>query len=367
MLAALPLLTLAAAQVASSTASPPIIELLTFGVGSDPFSHFGHAGICLRERGLPGGQCMNFGTADFSTPVPLTLGFLRGEAAFWVSVLDRGRTIDWYAAEDRTVERQVLPLDSAESAALVNALIAAAAPEVRYYRYHHFNDNCTTRIRDLLDQATGGKLSAKTKSSPSGKTFRAFIEEGFKDNVLMLALSHLLIGRAADRPASEWEAMFLPSAFRDSVERILGAKPETLFRSSRIDVPARIPSGHLAILAYGTVAALLISISRAKRYGAWVRALAVAGPGLLGTLAALVALYAIQEELVWNEALLVLTPLDALALGSGRLGRWWRRARGGFLAAVFVLWVGGVLVQPLWSGIVAMALILGALEAQRAA
>jgi hypothetical protein len=32
-----------------------------------------------------------------------------------------------------------------------------------------------------------------------------------------------------------------------------------------------------------------------------------------------------------------------------------------------VLWVGGVLVQPLWSGIVAMALILGALEAQRAA
>ena len=29
----------------------------------------------------------------------------------------------------------------------------------KYYRYHHFNDNCTTRIRDVLDRATGGRLS----------------------------------------------------------------------------------------------------------------------------------------------------------------------------------------------------------------
>lgn len=362
MLLPLPLLALAAAQVASSSASPPLIELLTFGVGSDPFSHFGHAGICLRERGLPGGQCMNFGTADFSTPLPLTLGFLRGEAAFWVSVLDRERTIDWYAAENRTVERQILPLSNAEAAALVSALIAAAAPEVRYYRYHHFNDNCTTRIRDLLDQAIGGRLSATTKTTPSGRTFRAFIEEGFKDHVLLLALSHLFIGRAADRPASEWEAMFLPSAFRDSVERILGARPETLFHSSRIDVPTRVPAGHLAILSYGTIAAFLISVSRTKRYGPWLRALLVGIPGLLGLCAALIALYAIQEELVWNEALLVITPLEVLALRTDRLGRWWRRGRMGLMGVIAVLGLSGVLLQPLWSSLIAMTLILGALE-----
>ena len=32
--------------------------------------------------------------------------------------------------------------------------------EHRYYIYDHFFDNCTTRLRDMIDRATGGKLRA---------------------------------------------------------------------------------------------------------------------------------------------------------------------------------------------------------------
>ncbi len=65
---------------------------------------------------------------------------------------------------------------------------------------------------------------------------------------------------------------------------------------------------------------------------------------------------------MWNEALLVITPLEVLALRTDRLGRWWRRGRMGLMGVIAVLGLSGVLLQPLWSSLIAMTLILGALE-----
>ena len=32
-------------------------------------------------------------------------------------------------------------------------------PENRDYLYHHYNDNCVTRLRDMIDTALGGSSS----------------------------------------------------------------------------------------------------------------------------------------------------------------------------------------------------------------
>lgn len=312
MLLPLPLLALAAAQVASSSASPPLIELLTFGVGSDPFSHFGHAGICLRERGLPGGQCMNFGTADFSTPLPLTLGFLRGEAAFWVSVLDRERTIDWYAAENRTVERQILPLSNAEAAALVSALIAAAAPEVRYYRYHHFNDNCTTRVRDLVDAATGGALHRDT-AAPGDPPLREYVRRGFAGQPLLLLLTDLLLGRAADRPTTRWQGMFLPEILRSELQTRLGAAPEVVYARRQPIVIGSSLGGPWLLVPLGSL--LLVGVLATRRRPRWGARLLGVGLGLVGLLVAGLAACSALPELHTNEAVLLCLPSDLLLLG----------------------------------------------------
>ncbi|MFO0728175.1 MAG: DUF4105 domain-containing protein [Myxococcota bacterium] len=345
----------------TAAAGAIVLELLTFGIGSDPFSHFGHAAICVREPERD--RCFNFGTADFSTPVPLTLGFLRGQADFWVSVVDRKRTLDWYASEDRTIESQALTsLTATEARDLAALLEASAAPDVRFYRYNHFADNCTTRIRDLLDRATQGRLRAATFDRPSGRSFRDYVEQGFADDLLLLMLSQVMVGRAVDRPATTWEALFLPAELRDAVERVYGAEPVALFRSSHHQTPLGFPRGSLAILGLGVLGALLVSMSARTKRPRLGAAIALACPILLGLLIDAVAAYSIQPELRVNEALLVLSPLDVLALHRGAGGLAWRRFRLGMLGLLLILKASGVLLQPLWAPIAALALVLLSLE-----
>ena len=56
--------------------------------------------------------------------------------------------------------------------------------ENRYYIYHHFDDNCTTRLRDMIDEATGGKLR-EGSGGAHPLTFRQFGASG-------LAAKHVL-------------------------------------------------------------------------------------------------------------------------------------------------------------------------------
>ena len=60
----------------------PQVEVFTMGPGDDLFSRFGHAAICITDEESPLGRCYNYGTADFSTPGPLTWGVLCGNKQF---------------------------------------------------------------------------------------------------------------------------------------------------------------------------------------------------------------------------------------------------------------------------------------------
>ena len=65
----------------NTAASVPTIDVYTMGIGDDVFAHFGHAAICVGSEDSDRGRCYNYGTADFSTPVPLTWDFIRGNAS----------------------------------------------------------------------------------------------------------------------------------------------------------------------------------------------------------------------------------------------------------------------------------------------
>lgn len=99
----------------------PVVEVYTMGPGEELFSAFGHGAICVTDEQSPLGRCYNYGTADFSTPGPLTWNFLRGRALFWVSVAPRPLMEALYRHEDRTLYRQRLPLPEAQIRRLVAA------------------------------------------------------------------------------------------------------------------------------------------------------------------------------------------------------------------------------------------------------
>ena len=291
---------------------PPLIDVYTMGPGDELFSRFGHAAICVTDAQSPLGRCYNYGTADFSTPGPLTWSFVRGRALFWVSVRPLPAMLRSYADEDRTLWRQRLPLPAAAARALAVTLHAADVREATYYRYHHFNDNCTTRVRDLVDAATGGALHRDT-AAPGDPPLREYVRRGFAGQPLLLLLTDLLLGRAADRPTSRWQGMFLPELLRSELQMRLGAAPEVVYTRRQPILFGSSLGGPWLLVPLGAL--LLVAELATRRRPRWGAKLVGAGLGLVGLLVAGLAACSALPELRYNEAVLLCLPSDLLLLG----------------------------------------------------
>ncbi|HEY2748822.1 MAG TPA: DUF4105 domain-containing protein [Polyangia bacterium] len=321
----------------SPARATPRIDVYTMGTGDDLFSAFGHAAICVTdEQRWPYGRCYNYGTADFTTPLPLTWNFIRGRALFWVSTMNAGQMLRYYASVGRQVWRQTLPLSPEEATRVADALEASAQENAKYYRYHHFNDNCTTRIRDVVDRATGGRLSRDP--TDAGKTFRQWARGGFGGNVGMLMVNDLLLGRPADRRTNSWQAMFLPSQLRLELQKRFGATPAIVIVGRPWPKPGATWLGSAAFVVLGALLALAIAAH--LRTG---RALAAFVLGLVGLVLWLLAVLSSFPELRQNELLLSFWPSD---FALPWLGARYLRARLIALAIVVVAHVG-LFVQPI--------------------
>jgi len=339
----------------------PTVALVTMGPGDEVFSRFGHAALCVRDAESPDGRCYNYGTADFSTPGPLTWAVLRGRGRFWVSVAPEPWMVQRYGPEeDRDVWVQTLPLPPEARARLAARLAWDAEPDHRHFVYHHYRDNCTTRLRDHLDVVTGGALR-RVGQRPYGQPWRTPTRAGFATAPALLSVSDVVLGRALDRPMSTWEAMFLPAVLRAEVRAVLEVRPEARWRR-QAGVAAGDPQAGQRALA--TLAGLLGAFSAALswRLGSRGRRRArIALGALLGATAvgvwSLAAVSALPE-LRLNESLLLLLPTD-FVFGTADEGRATRYARLRVVLGfgVLVLWAVGLLVQPLgWI----VALVLGA-------
>jgi hypothetical protein len=322
------------------------VELYTMGPGSDVFSRFGHAALCVRDAETPDGRCYNYGTTDFTTPIPLTWNVLRGRARFWVSVTSLDRMLAWYGpqGENRTLWRQRIELPPDALAALQQRLRDDLRPESREYVYHHFLDNCTTRLRDHLDEVTHGALRQGT-DAPFGTTWRAMVLDGLASSTTLLVAGELLLGRPLDREPSRWQAMFLPAVLRTEVTRALHATPVAVFERPATPPPGSRYRGRFAIAA-AALALAALSVPRPTRRIARVVGALLAG--LAGFVVWTLALASSLPELSQNDLLGVLLPSDlALPFLPERPRTLYARARLVMALAASAASALGVTPQPL--------------------
>lgn len=364
-----PLLLLTAALwlIASKVQAAPSIELVTMGPGESAFSLFGHAAICVHEPNTEP-RCYNYGTADFSQPLQLGYQVLRGEALFWVSEAPRSAMVAAYAADDRTVYSQPLALTDDQAQQLAKRLHDDLTGPGRAYQYHHFRDNCATRLRDHLEQVTGA--FSRTRVQPQKASFRQMVRQQLAGRVPLLVLNELVLGREVDSAVSVWEAMFLPDVLRQQVHKQLGSEPKLLYERKQ-PLPEGNPlAGVFALLLAGAVLSPVVALlawGRKPWRAQAAKALAVIAlliPALaIGTL----ALLSPTPEVRQNELLAVFVPFDALIMGlSGKRLKAYVLVRLAGLGLVIALAAAGLLRQPLEVPVVMAALLLAPLLIPRA-
>ena len=346
------LLPLSAAQ-----ASTPTIELYTMGQGDDAFTLFGHAAMCVVDG--KHARCFNYGTADFSRPGALAFNFVRGHARYWVSTTPRDALLRAYRESDRTMYRQVLPLSPERARRAAALLDRDLRPDRRTYVYDHFNDNCATRLRDLIDVVTDGALRASSERVRYPEV-RDLVRDGFAGHPGLLAASELLIGRDMDRDLNGWEAMFLPSALRDEVSRALGAAPTVVYaRRAPLDRGSPM-AGRALVFVLGAALSLLLAAGfAAKSRPLRTASLVLAGLafGMTALLIDGVIVASPIPGLRFNELALAFLPFDfALVALRGRALRAYAALRAGWLVLLGLMAAAGVLVQPVGAPLLALLL-----------
>jgi hypothetical protein len=337
---------------------PPQVILLTFGVGERIFEKYGHAALCLsypdsgpvaRNETPREPVCFNYGVTDFDAGSSLVWGFLRSKQKFWVDPEAWSDMVGFYTDEDRDIYEQVLPLTPEQARALERELLTSLEESHRYYHYDHFFNNCTTRLRDMIDRTTGGKLRAGSDIAYP-LTFREIGYRGLASLPPLIAIADFVVGRQLDDKPSLWQAMFHPDLLRQRVTSALGVQPQLINKRQGPPFPTGGSTWRLPMLLIALVFALpLLVATWRRRFVRPALAWATLYLALWGLIVWGLAIVSSIPGVRWNENVLVLIPLDIVLpfLAIERRRRYARiRVAGLFL--VSALCAAGVLHQPLW-------------------
>jgi hypothetical protein len=193
------------------------ISLITGEPGPELAAKFGHSAIRVYdpENGID--LVYNYGTYDFNAP-GFYQKFLMGKLSYSLSVYEFKRMVYAYKYYNQSLYEQVLNLNYDEKVEVYNIININYLPENRYYPYDFFFDNCSSRIRDVLENVLGDKLYFDDQHIKKHKTFRQLLDEFLYSAKWGDFGIDLIIGRPADVIASSREYMFLPYKLFDAFE-----------------------------------------------------------------------------------------------------------------------------------------------------
>ncbi len=196
---------------AQSERCPLRISLLTCTPGQELYSTFGHSAFRVVDSSSNTDLVFNYGTFDFYDP-KFYQKFIKGRLLYFVSVDSLPGFLWEYQYYKRGVTEQVMDINCEEKQKLVAALYENAKEENKYYHYDFNYDNCTTRLRDILEKTTGKELKTKNILPHTHTTFRHLIHDYLNrggQQWSKLGID-ILLGSPLDKKISNREAMFLP-------------------------------------------------------------------------------------------------------------------------------------------------------------
>ncbi len=193
------------------------ISVLTILPGDEIYSLWGHSAFRVFDPDQGIDLTYNYGTFDFSNVVVFTARFAYGRMDYMLSVEPFPRTVLVYRDYlKRPIIEQVLRLDREQRTALFRFLQTNALPENRTYRYDFLYDNCSTRIRDVLEAALGARIRFASEPDP-GLSFRQLINLYGRQKPFLDLGMNLLLGTPTDRTAAPYQTMFLPDFLMEAL------------------------------------------------------------------------------------------------------------------------------------------------------
>jgi hypothetical protein len=205
-------------SIFSQSSTDTVAYLLTCAPGIETYSIYGHSAIRIVIPGKHLDTVYNWGVFDFDTP-NFVWKFAKGRLDYMVIAEPLNGFLQEYFFEKRSVYSQKINIDPNETHKLIGLINENLKPENVKYRYDFFYDDCTTRIRDLLEKSIGEKLKYPPPESGKIPTFRDMIGKYQNPYPWLKFGVDLLIGSTADKKAVFRDRMFLPIDMKDELSK----------------------------------------------------------------------------------------------------------------------------------------------------
>jgi len=210
------------------------ISILTCAPGNELYSLFGHTAIRVQDSDKD--VVFNYGTFDFNTP-HFYYKYVKGLLPYKLSAQNYSNFINSYQEEKRTVYSQTLDLNNEQKQKIVELLIENYKPENRYYLYNFLYDNCTTRVRDIIQKAISNKINWSIDIDD--KNFWNLLDEYLDAAPWAQWGIHSILGQDGNNEATVLQKMFLPDYLMEGIN-FANYKKKSEIKPTRLSKNAEI-------------------------------------------------------------------------------------------------------------------------------
>lgn len=193
--------------------------LITVDAGDHVWDNFGHTALRVVDPGSDTDLIFNWGVFDTSGGnLRFARNFVRGQMVYQLGVVPPAWEFSRYQREQRTVWQDRLVLTREQKNRLYSRLAWNLEADNIHYDYDYFFDNCTTRLRDYLDEALQGQLSENSGSLVS-TTFRDEVFSHYRSRPVIALGLDVMMNERIDERMTRWQSMFLPANLRSELQR----------------------------------------------------------------------------------------------------------------------------------------------------
>ena len=293
------------------------ISLLTCAPGDEIYSYFGHSAIRVNDPKSGIDYVFNYGIFSFDSP-NFIWRFILGETDYMLAGQRMPSFIDSYVEEHRSVYEQVLKISPAEQQSLFDALMENAKKENRVYRYRHFSDNCSTRVRDQFEKCVNHHLQYDTLKDKK-LTYRQLIDQCVPVNSWNGFGIKIALGIPCDHITTFSEKMFLPDYLMKSMAGAIVVKDgmkepfvmpaTTLYDSGPVKTGFDPTSPVIVVNLFFLIilGLTLIEFIRGRRL-IWLDVVIFFSLGIAGLILSFLCFFSVLEATGWNLNLIWALP-----------------------------------------------------------
>ena len=136
--------------------------LITVDVGNKVWDNFGHTALRVIDENTNTDVVFNWGVFRINGgPVSFSYNFFKGIMNYELGTQSPSQEFAMYRSQERSVWQDRINLTNPQKEILYRRLLWNMQPENIIYPYQYFFDNCTTRVRDYLNEALSSTIETK--------------------------------------------------------------------------------------------------------------------------------------------------------------------------------------------------------------